>query len=442
VTQEEVELIYRPPDMNLALSWPTVLNTVFVTLFFSPGLPLLLPIALAAMFVTYWVERFMAFRVYAAPPLTTDALARLSLTLLVLAIPLNLVIATWMLGADGTLASAESSGTVPVGDELPAQAPAVDASSAERFFGSVGDGIEWVYGSVLTGLDPQQTWGLTRRARKAYIVPLLMFAILSIVFLVLYYVVGRWLWGLAKRLINFLTCGRYCGAAVAASALASDPEDDDQRAILSARLLPPFTSKYEVKLPVGPRHYVSEQEYVAGWRIRKDGSRGQGAEKKVKVFVDEDLDDPVRPHHAGDAMLTYEVISDYSISSYDIRAHPDYRDAALALHAGISQLSMQRAMAAERQRRALELQQRRNQVQMRENVAASVEEDTKRGDKDSVDNEPAVDQNNDLEAGHHVRSDDLPSLADPGAGAGVTRAPAWIGSWTKSNKAKIVPTVE
>ncbi len=42
---------------------------MFVTMLYSAGLPLLVPLAAAAMFVTYWVDKFLFCRFYSTPPL-------------------------------------------------------------------------------------------------------------------------------------------------------------------------------------------------------------------------------------------------------------------------------------------------------------------------------------------------------------------------------------
>jgi hypothetical protein len=445
-TQAEVDSLYQPPEMALAVAWPVLLNTVFATLFFSGALPLLLPLAAAAMLVTYAAERFLAFRVYAAPPLTTSSLAKLALELLVFAAPLNLALASWMLGADGTLQSWDdrsSGGSVPMGEEV-GPAPAVRVDSADGFFTSFGYALRWLYGSVLTALDPRAEWGLTQRARQPFLVPLHAALLVVTAALFVHYVVGRLLGTALRRAVVFCTCGRCCSSADAA---------DRINAAATLRLLPSFTGKYEVKLPMGARHYVSEHEYAEGWRIRKDPSRGPGAEKKVKVFTDTNLDDPVRPHRAGDAMLTYEVISDYSIASFDIRAHPDYREAALALHEGVSRLNMARVLAASRFANALAEETRKRQAARcvaQAEQADEADDDTAarshgaahhRGKRDSGGAEPALHSEQVDDEGEGAQDASLDHLLATQPDEDATRGPTWTASfWARrDNLAKVAP---
>jgi hypothetical protein len=44
---------------------------IFTSMLYAAGLPLLIPIAAAAMFVTYWVDKFLFCRFYSTPPLVS-----------------------------------------------------------------------------------------------------------------------------------------------------------------------------------------------------------------------------------------------------------------------------------------------------------------------------------------------------------------------------------
>jgi hypothetical protein len=55
---------------------PVILNSVFITLTFAAGLPLLMPIACASMLLTYWVDKYALLRLYARPPSMGDDIAQ------------------------------------------------------------------------------------------------------------------------------------------------------------------------------------------------------------------------------------------------------------------------------------------------------------------------------------------------------------------------------
>ena len=61
-----------------------VLNTVFVTMAFCSGMPLLLPFAFFSVFVTYWVDKVAMLRFYAKPPTMGDDLHKVLLLVVVI----------------------------------------------------------------------------------------------------------------------------------------------------------------------------------------------------------------------------------------------------------------------------------------------------------------------------------------------------------------------
>ena len=65
----------EPAEFLLSERVPVVLNSVFVTLTFCSGLPLLLPIACASMLLTYWVDKSTLLRLYQKPPNMGEDLA-------------------------------------------------------------------------------------------------------------------------------------------------------------------------------------------------------------------------------------------------------------------------------------------------------------------------------------------------------------------------------
>ncbi len=68
--------MYTPITFQLSTRVPVVMNTVFITLMFCSGMPLLLPIAFCALFVTYWVDKYSLVRFYGKPPNMGDDLAK------------------------------------------------------------------------------------------------------------------------------------------------------------------------------------------------------------------------------------------------------------------------------------------------------------------------------------------------------------------------------
>lgn len=56
-TQEQINRAYEPARFEVEERYPLALNTLFVTMFYSGGLPLLLPFAAFSFFMTFWIDK-------------------------------------------------------------------------------------------------------------------------------------------------------------------------------------------------------------------------------------------------------------------------------------------------------------------------------------------------------------------------------------------------
>ena len=76
VTQAQLNRRYAPPEWDAASGASLLLNTAFVCFIFSPGLPLLLPVAALTFAVSYQVDRVALLRLYARPPMLSADVQR------------------------------------------------------------------------------------------------------------------------------------------------------------------------------------------------------------------------------------------------------------------------------------------------------------------------------------------------------------------------------
>lgn len=118
-TQAQVNKLYVGEEFNLAVRFPQMLSVLFVAFMYSPGLPLMMPIAFGSFFLTYLFDRLMLLRFYAKPPAYDSELATFALNLMPWALLTHILMAIFMLGNPEGLPS-----TV-----LPAAAAAASASS-------------------------------------------------------------------------------------------------------------------------------------------------------------------------------------------------------------------------------------------------------------------------------------------------------------------------
>ena len=107
--------MYEGSEFKVATRYPTSLNTLFVSMVYCTGLPILLPIASISFFVSYWIDKISLLRLYSLPPRFDDALARLASKVMPWAALMHTFFAVWMLGQNDILKSEAFNGSF--GDE-------------------------------------------------------------------------------------------------------------------------------------------------------------------------------------------------------------------------------------------------------------------------------------------------------------------------------------
>lgn len=81
-TQEKMNQLYAGPTFDLAVRYPMILNSVFVTLVFCGGSPVLLFIAALACTATFWIEKLSLLWLYSVKTAYDEALGETVLGLL------------------------------------------------------------------------------------------------------------------------------------------------------------------------------------------------------------------------------------------------------------------------------------------------------------------------------------------------------------------------
>jgi hypothetical protein len=89
--------MYTGPEFLLYLRYAQLLNTLFVCLMFSSGMPILIPIACVTFIGYYFVDKFMLFNFYSLPPMLGSALASAVTDILPYAVLMHLMFGMWMM---------------------------------------------------------------------------------------------------------------------------------------------------------------------------------------------------------------------------------------------------------------------------------------------------------------------------------------------------------
>eukprot|EP00828_Plagiopyla_frontata_P043194 TRINITY_DN6674_c0_g1_i2.p1 TRINITY_DN6674_c0_g1~~TRINITY_DN6674_c0_g1_i2.p1 ORF type:complete len:345 (+),score=40.99 TRINITY_DN6674_c0_g1_i2:99-1037(+) len=101
VLQKQMNKAILPEPFDLTSKYALALNIIFVSLFYSSGMPLLLLFASFSLALQYLVEKYLILRYYSKPVNYSSYLNYKILKLLPYAMILHLAIAIWSYGAEG-----------------------------------------------------------------------------------------------------------------------------------------------------------------------------------------------------------------------------------------------------------------------------------------------------------------------------------------------------
>ncbi|CAD8138517.1 unnamed protein product [Paramecium octaurelia] len=96
--QRDLNRLSVGPEFNLDLYYANLLNTIFVTLFYSSLIPLMLPLGFFALAMHFLVQKFLLLKYYRKPPSYDEALHDSVFTLLPYSIIMHILIAIWAYG--------------------------------------------------------------------------------------------------------------------------------------------------------------------------------------------------------------------------------------------------------------------------------------------------------------------------------------------------------
>ncbi|GAB9475722.1 hypothetical protein Gpo141_00012806 [Globisporangium polare] len=97
-TQDQMNKLYAGPAFDISSRYPTLLNSVFVTMVFCGGSPILLFIAAVSAAGTYWFDKLSIVHLYSVKTAYDEELGEVALSLLPWTLVLHLAFSTWMYG--------------------------------------------------------------------------------------------------------------------------------------------------------------------------------------------------------------------------------------------------------------------------------------------------------------------------------------------------------
>uniref|UniRef100_K3X9A9 CSC1/OSCA1-like 7TM region domain-containing protein n=1 Tax=Globisporangium ultimum (strain ATCC 200006 / CBS 805.95 / DAOM BR144) TaxID=431595 RepID=K3X9A9_GLOUD len=105
-TQHQMNQLYAGPQFDIAVRYPMILNSVFVTMVFCGGSPVLLFIASIAAAGTFWLDKLSLLHMYSIKTTYDEELGEIALQILPWTLVLHLGFSTWMYGNTTLMKSA------------------------------------------------------------------------------------------------------------------------------------------------------------------------------------------------------------------------------------------------------------------------------------------------------------------------------------------------
>lgn len=101
-TQDQLNQLYSGTQFNLSQRYSMILVIIYVALFYSAGIPLLIPSTATILIISYWVDKYTFLRYYRIPPRYDESLSILCVAVLPYCIILHLAISCWFYSASNT----------------------------------------------------------------------------------------------------------------------------------------------------------------------------------------------------------------------------------------------------------------------------------------------------------------------------------------------------
>lgn len=354
VTQYELNHMLVGPVFDTSINYAHFLSMFFFAMTYATGLPIMMPLAFAALSIVFFVDRLMLLRFNQKPPQMGDEVMQIVLKLLPFAGIIRLAFGCWMYSSPDIFGVSLST---PILDYYNDWLSSIMSSAVLWFTGSESDG---------TGPNaPSLAMYALQRVFKPNVFPLLLLLAMAIVAAVVQilwkFLPFFWIEKIASFVSELLW--RPCCKSVKVHAVTDDTflrsclQSDIRVLRLNAQALKhsaPFTGEYFCYLP---RFFLAEKthksccdggkrrpvlarwellenanKYMNGWiyldsiEVSSTGTAAkdeQYSAYKVKKWISRSCVDGV-VRQQGDLKMTYEVIQDHGCSSYALEKIPGY----------------------------------------------------------------------------------------------------------------------
>ncbi|EGZ08453.1 hypothetical protein PHYSODRAFT_526468 [Phytophthora sojae] len=308
-TQEKMDKLYAGPKFDMSERYPMVLNSVFVTMVFCGGVPVLLFIGAVAAAGIYWFDKLSILHLYSVKTTYDEILGQVTLQALPWTLALHLAFSAWMYGNTELL-----KGTML---NLPWLLRSVGLSSVVRDNpNATTDQLYAILTDKLGKFDVLGQYGFLVKIVYSHVMLMTVLCFIVTVGLLLYTIFGRLVFVVLGQMLELLKQAALLPVELIRSLVVKEdgeslPKETDslQQEKLPKVLIPEFTEPFVMS--------VSK-------KYKSDGSLGfqknivDNTEELTCVWPDD-----ANGRVAGERMLTWETMQ-APVKSYAIEANEKY----------------------------------------------------------------------------------------------------------------------
>ncbi len=108
--------LYTGPQFNIGMRYSQILTTIFASLIYSSGIPLLYICCFFFFLITYWIDKFLVLRLYRNPPHIDLYVSKLFNMVILVGMIIHLCFAIWIYGNTHILSDSSTSALKSISD--------------------------------------------------------------------------------------------------------------------------------------------------------------------------------------------------------------------------------------------------------------------------------------------------------------------------------------
>ncbi|KAE9247752.1 hypothetical protein PF004_g4180 [Phytophthora fragariae] len=315
-TQAKMDKLYAGPKFDISERYPMVLNSVFVTMVFCGGAPVLLFIGAVASAGIYWFDKLSILHLYSVKTTYDEILGEVTIQALPWTLALHLAFSAWMYGNTELL-----KGTML---NVPWLLRSVGLSSVVRDNpNATSDQLYAILTDKLGKYDVLGQYGFLVKIVYSHVMLMTVLCFIVVIGLLLYTIFGRLVFVVLGQMLAVLKQAALLPVELIRSQFVKEdgeslPKETDslqQKEVMPVVLIPEFTEPFVMSV---------SRKYKPDENLGFQKNTVDKTEELTCVWPEDTVHDNLVERVAGQRKLTWETMQ-APVKSYAIEANEKYR---------------------------------------------------------------------------------------------------------------------